>query len=174
MDCPDINTLHPGSVRLMTALVTLTESTAWTGGDCFTSLQWRHNDRDGFWNHQRLDCLLNKKSKLRVTGLCEGNSPVTGEFPAQRTSNAVFFHLMMSSCGWARSQLMREDITYVTSRRIGWDFALISTAYPKFDQCVIAMYIQHPWLLCCSRNNLSIFTFCIRANESFFQWKLQR
>ena len=25
-----------------------------------------------------------KTSKLRVTGLCEGNSPVTGEFPAQR------------------------------------------------------------------------------------------
>ena len=29
-----------------------------------------------------------KKSKLRVTGLCAGNSPVTGEFPAQRDSNA--------------------------------------------------------------------------------------
>ena len=29
-----------------------------------------------------------KTSKLRVTGLCEGNSPVTGEFPAERTSNA--------------------------------------------------------------------------------------
>ena len=27
-------------------------------------------------------------SKLRVTGLCAGNSPVTGEFPAQRASNA--------------------------------------------------------------------------------------
>ena len=27
-------------------------------------------------------------SKLRVTGLCEGNSPVTGEFPAQMASNA--------------------------------------------------------------------------------------
>ena len=25
-----------------------------------------------------------KTSKLRITGLCEGNSPVTGEFPAQR------------------------------------------------------------------------------------------
>ena len=25
-----------------------------------------------------------KKSKLRVTGLCAGDSPVTGEFPAQR------------------------------------------------------------------------------------------
>ena len=42
------------------------------------------------------DCLLNrslrrrskKTSKLRVTGLCAGNSPVTGEFPAQMTSNA--------------------------------------------------------------------------------------
>ena len=29
-----------------------------------------------------------KTSKLRVTGLCEGNSPVTGEFPAQKDSNA--------------------------------------------------------------------------------------
>ena len=30
----------------------------------------------------------NKTSKLRVTGLCEGNSPVTAEFPAQMASNA--------------------------------------------------------------------------------------
>ena len=29
-----------------------------------------------------------KTSKLRFTGLCVGNSPVTGEFPAQRASNA--------------------------------------------------------------------------------------
>ena len=29
-----------------------------------------------------------KTSKLRVTGLCVGNSPVTGEFPAQMASYA--------------------------------------------------------------------------------------
>ena len=29
-----------------------------------------------------------KTSKFRVTGLCVGNSPVTGEFPAQMASNA--------------------------------------------------------------------------------------
>ena len=29
-----------------------------------------------------------KTSKLRVTGLCAGNSPVTYEFPAQMASNA--------------------------------------------------------------------------------------
>ena len=47
-------------------------------------------------NHQPHDCLLNclfrrrwkKPSKLRVTSLCAGNSPVTGEFPAQKASNA--------------------------------------------------------------------------------------
>ena len=50
--------------------------------------------RDGVSNHQPSDCLLNrlfrrsskKTSKLRVTGLCAGNSPVTGEFPTQRAS----------------------------------------------------------------------------------------
>ena len=59
-----------------------------------SSLQWRHNERDSVSNHQPHDCLLNclfrhrskKTSKLRVTGLCEGNSPGTGEFPAQRAS----------------------------------------------------------------------------------------
>ena len=59
-------------------------------------LQCPHNERDDVSNHQPHDCLLmrifrrrsNKTSKLRVTGLCEGNSPVTGEFPAQRASNA--------------------------------------------------------------------------------------
>ena len=29
-----------------------------------------------------------KTPMLRVTGLCAGNSPVTGEFPAQMASNA--------------------------------------------------------------------------------------
>ena len=37
--------------------------------------------------------------KFRGTALCEGNSPVTGEFPAQRASNAEnCFHMMTSSC----------------------------------------------------------------------------
>ena len=29
-----------------------------------------------------------KTSTLRATGLCAGNSPVTGEFPEQKASNA--------------------------------------------------------------------------------------
>ena len=59
-------------------------------------LQWRHNERDRVSNHQPHHCLFNslfrrrskKTSKLRITGVCTGNSPVTGEFPARRTSDA--------------------------------------------------------------------------------------
>ena len=48
------------------------------------TLQWSHNEHDGVSNYQRIDCLLNRLfrwrsneiSKLRVTGLCEGNSPM--------------------------------------------------------------------------------------------------
>ena len=60
------------------------------------SLQWRHNGRDSVSNHQPQDCWLNrlfrrrskKTSKLRVTGLCAGNSPWTAEFPAQMASDS--------------------------------------------------------------------------------------
>ena len=59
-------------------------------------LQWRHKGCDGISNHQPQDCLLNglfrrrskKTSKLCVTGLCVGNSPGTGEFPAKMASYA--------------------------------------------------------------------------------------
>ena len=34
---------------------------------------------------------IKKNIKLRVTGLCEGNSPVIGEFPAQKASDAEMF-----------------------------------------------------------------------------------
>ena len=43
-------------------------------------------------------CLFRRRSKktlkLRLTGLCEGNSPGTGEFPAQLASNAE------NICNW--------------------------------------------------------------------------
>ena len=62
-------------------------------------LQWRHNGCNGVSNHQPHDCLLNrlfrhrlqKASKLRVTGLCEWNPPMTGEFPAQRAITRKMF-----------------------------------------------------------------------------------
>ena len=70
----------------------MTQSSACSGTTCVLlciikavtlSLHWRHNDHDGVSNHQTHGCLpkrlfrrrSKKTSKLRVTGLCVGNSP---------------------------------------------------------------------------------------------------
>ena len=73
-----------------------------------STLQWRLNERNGVWNYQRIDCLLNrlfrrkskKTSKFHATGLCEGNSPLTGEFLTQRTSSAENV-----SIGWRHHEI---------------------------------------------------------------------
>ena len=82
------------------------------------SLQWRHNGHDGLSNHQPHHCLLHrlfrcrskKTSKLRVTGLCVGNSPVTGEFPAQRASNAENVSIWWRHHVWTNACLVYPRI----------------------------------------------------------------
>ena len=62
-------------------------------------LQWRYNDHDGVSNHQPRGCLLNrlfrrrskKTSKLRVTGLCVGNSPGPVNSPHKRPVTRKMF-----------------------------------------------------------------------------------
>ena len=86
------------------------------------SLRWRHNGQGGVSNHQPRDCLLNrifrcrskKTSKLRVTGLCAGNSPGTGEFPAQKTSYA-------------------ENIS------ISWRHHVRQYSYPRGNRCHVSI-----------------------------------
>ena len=89
-------------------------------------LRWRHTGRDSVSNHQPHDCLLNrlfrsrsrKTSKLRVTGLCMGNSPGTGEFPAQMASNAEnvsiwWRHHALASCLTSSKSLPEPTLTYL-------------------------------------------------------------
>ena len=78
---------------VMMALVGLCHFLTFADG---ISLQWRYNGCGSVSNHQPHDCFLDrlfrhgskKISKLRVTGLCAGNSPEAGEFHAQMASNA--------------------------------------------------------------------------------------
>ena len=79
------------------------------------SLRWRHNGRDSVSNHQPHDCLFNRlfrrrskeTSKRRVTGLCAGNSPGTGEFPAQIASNAENVSIWWRHHEWRDSVLTK-------------------------------------------------------------------
>ena len=69
------------------------------------TLQWRHIGRDRVSNHQPHDYLLNslfkrrskKTSKLRVTGLCAGNSLVRWIPRTNGQQRGKCFHLMTSS-----------------------------------------------------------------------------
>ena len=95
-------------------------------------LLWRHNGRDGVSNHQPHDCLLNRlfrrrskqKSRLRVTGLCAGNSPGTGEFPAQRASNAENVSI------WWRHHAMAKPHIPVAHAIAGNEAEQIHVFYP--------------------------------------------
>ena len=76
------------------------------------TLHWRHNDHDGVSNHQPHGCLLNglfrgrskKTSKLRVTGLCAGNSPGPVNSPHKGPVTRKMFPfddvIMLSSSTW--------------------------------------------------------------------------
>ena len=55
-----------------------------------------------------------KTSKLRVIGLCEGNSPGTGEFPAQRASNAENVSIWCRHHDtWINAQTVHHGSAYV-------------------------------------------------------------
>ena len=87
------------------------------------ALQWRHNGRDSVSNHQPHHCLLNrlfrrrskKTSKLRVTGLCVGNSPGTGEFPAQMAKNAENGSIWWRHHGTVEKHYWVTSSTYCSS-----------------------------------------------------------
>ena len=92
----DISTLWFGILGILSKIFCMQSSLSNGISERPNTLRWRHNDHAGVSNHQPHGCLLNrlfrrkskKTSKLRVTGLCAGNSPGTGEFPAQMASYA--------------------------------------------------------------------------------------
>ena len=106
-------------------------------------LQWRHNERDGVSNHRRHQCLINcwfrrrsnKTPKLRVTGLCAGNAPVTGEFPTPKASNAESV-----SIWWRYHEL---GVLHIVPRYVQTDFGFSCAKYkPSLINAVNNMYIH--------------------------------
>ena len=104
------------------------------------SLQWRHDGRDRVSNHQPHDCLLSrlfrrrskKTSKLRVTGLCAGNSPGTGEFPAQMTSNAENVSI------WWRHHVVYTNGSY--SCLSGWLYILTLLIFLNIEMAELIIF----------------------------------
>ena len=100
------------------------------------TLQWRHNDHDGVSNHQPHGSLLNrffrhrskKTLKLRVTGLCVGNSPGPMNSPHKEPVTRKCLHLMMSS--WFTLIMNRhwQDFSINDSEITGEKFTWVDSA----------------------------------------------
>ena len=98
-------------------------------------LLWRHNGRGSVSNHQPYDCLLNRlfrrrsknTSKLRVTDLCAGNSPETGEFPAQMASNAENVSI------WWRHHALKRYRTPIESQQSWWFLCILPPLQASFN-----------------------------------------
>ena len=115
------------------------------------SLRWRHNGQDSVSNHQPYYCLLNrlfrrrskKTSKLRVTGLCAGNSPGTGEFPAQMASNAENVSI------WWRHHVMRQICPYLSGLLHGTEavagLSRCQWSDPELKVKVFPKPMKQPW-----------------------------
>ena len=111
------------------------------------SLHWRHNDHDGVSNHQPYGCLLNrlfrrkwtKTSKLRVTGLCVGNSPGPVNSPHKGPV--------------PRKMIPFDDVTMTPLFlwRPGWDIRIVSNV-------VLVSLVS---LIGCTINSVSSYTISI-------------
>ena len=115
-------------------------------------LRWRHNGQHSVSNHQPRDCFLNrlfrhrskKTSKLRVTGLCVGNSPGTGEFPTQMASNAENVSIWWRHHVLVLTQLQR----HVTFNALFWYTWTRSIYCPyPWKKATGCIQLQHPFSL---------------------------
>ena len=115
----------------------------------------RHNESESISNHRRLDCLFKplfrrrskKTPKLRVTGLREGNTPVTGE----RASNAENVSI------WWRHHAYIFFVTTVAGRPF-WQTpgASIAISSALSGWCHRKSQLSSgPRILCKKRNNLT-------------------
>ena len=106
-------------------------------GVILVALQWRHHWRDSVWNHHATltivySTVYSKKTlKLRVTGLCAGNSPVTGEFPAQMAINAK------NVSNWWRHQGFYPYLQSLPGRHYAIVCAMLLSTRPRIRTVIL-------------------------------------
>ena len=148
------------------------------------ALQWRRNGHYGVSNYRRLDCLLKrlfrctetKTSKLHVTGLCEGNPPVTSGLPSQRARNvenvsiswrhhAKDMKIMQSKSDVFSSLPLKAACISVLYWTVTYrDSNIYSVRYLTKSQNNIIELLKYPWIQ--RRNSMLEFISFLYT----FQW----
>ena len=131
------------------------------------TLQWHHNERDCVSNHQPHHCSLNclfrcgskKTSKLRVTGLCEGNSPVTAQMASNAENVTIWWRhhghidvLWASLCWYIEAETTwppecrwHFQIHFLAWKLLNFDSKFTSNLLLRF-QLIISKYWFRQWL----------------------------
>ena len=122
-----------------------------------STLLWSHNGRDGVSNHQTHGCLLNrlfrcrskKISKLRGTGRCAGNSPVTGHI-LPVNDNTLWIYLLIYI------GLIKLDTAafILCTNQILWE-----------SEC---------WILSISQMNKNISSPCVLTSSKFYNTSVKQ
>ena len=124
-------------------------------------------------NHQPHDCLLNrlfrrrskKISKLRPTGLCVWNSPVTGEFPAQVASNKENISMWWRHNDKIYSMKEAHSLLMLCSGVVGLSAAggaCIRTVPPQIPQCTVPYLTMHHFgTEMCTHAHIFVRKWCI-------------
>ena len=128
------------------------------------TLRWRHNGCHSVSNPQPHDCLLNRlfrrrsknTSKLRVTGLCTGNSAGTGEFAAQMACNAenvsIWWRHHVAVMFRYRSVLIQNSDLYKCMRFIKirhQEYQNSNACLQYIQLCLIGSYRYYPLSMGC-------------------------
>ena len=130
----------------------------------------------------------------RVNGLCEGNSPVTGEFPAQRTSNAenvsIWWrhHVLIIPTFTHMRHLLDSNISYGMPQHIEVKIKMVTILQTTFsmtmamfnDSCWILIQISLNYISKGSTNNnpavVKIMAWCrqaiISTNDGPLYWRI--
>ena len=127
-------------------------------------LQWRHNGRNSVSNHQPHDCLLNrlfrcrskKISKLRVTGLCAGNSPGTAQM-ARYAENVSIWWCHHAHGGHFYCQT--RTCTYDRCIQLQTKF-LETTVYSVIPSALFNVYANKPLYNQVGHLGINIFIHC--------------
>ena len=135
---------------------------------CITVTSWWARWRQ---NHQPRHCLLNrlskrrskKTSKLRVIGLCVGNSPVTGEFPAQMASNAE------NDSIWWRHHVLTLTAPLLILRGDFWSMLNPAAKFPNVTRGAGCTFLKSTGLVhsipVVSRIRTHQNQYCVTANN---------
>ena len=118
---------------------------------------------------------IKKTSKFRVTGLCAGNSPGTGEFPAQKASNAEnvsiwwchhgYFSRARTASGFASSTPLLGMNSRVTKLKSTWKTTRCCKSTHEIEYCVFVGI--NGWRIC-----LWFLTIYITPWSAFLKWFL--